>query len=56
MIIKIFKISTKEMWICKDKNAFIDFVEQETGMIFSKRLTIEKLMKYLPIEDYHYIK
>jgi hypothetical protein len=56
MIIKIFKISTMEMWTLKNKDALVDFIEQETGMIASKILTIKQLVKYLPTEDYHYIK
>ena len=56
MTIKIFKISTMEMWILKNKNALVDFIEQETNIIMPRLFTIKQLLAYLPIEDYHYIQ
>jgi hypothetical protein len=56
MVIKIFKISTMELWTLKNKDALVDFIEQETDMIVSKTFTIKQLIEYLPIENYHYIK
>ena len=52
MIIKIFKISTMEMWILRNKNALIDFIEMETNVILPKRLSIKQLMQFLPETDY----
>lgn len=56
MIIKIFKISTMEMWTLRGKDTLIDFIEKETNMIVPKKLTIKQLIKYLPVECYHYIE
>ena len=56
MIIKIFKISTAELWTIKNKNKLIDFIEQETGTIAPRKLTIKQLIKYLPVENYCLIK
>lgn len=56
MVVKVFKISTMEMWVLRNKAALIDFIEQETKLILPRRFTITQLIKYLPIEDYHRIK
>ena len=56
MIIKIFKISTKEMWTLKNKKDFCDFIKQETGVRPDKALTAFQLMQYLPKENYHRVK
>lgn len=56
MVVKVFKISTMEMWILGNKAELIDFIEQETKLILPRSLTIAQLIKYLPIEDYHRIK
>ena len=56
MIIKIFKISTMEMWILHNKNALIDFIEQEMDLLAPKNLTINELIKWLPVENYYRMK
>ena len=56
MIIKIFKISTAEMWMLKNKKSLMLFVEKETGMFVSDKLNIEQLVKYLPVENYYWVK
>ena len=56
MIIKVFKISTSEMCTMNDKRELIKFVEKETESYVSDRLTIEQIMRYLPIEDYCRVK
>ena len=56
MIIKIFKISTKEMWIMRNKAALCEFINQEIGAIPYDKLTIDKLIKYLPKENYYRVK
>ena len=56
MVIKVFKISTMEMWTLRNKGALVNFIEQETKLILPHRLTITQLIKYLPIEDYHRVK
>lgn len=56
MIIKIFKISTKEMWTIRNKAALCDFITQETGVRPDSKLTIFKLMQYLPKHNYYRAK
>lgn len=52
MVIKIFKISTKEMWTIQNKETLCDFIKKETGIEPNNKLTIFKLMQYLPKESY----
>lgn len=56
MIIKIFKVSTAEMWTLKNKKRLIWFIEKETNSLIPKTLTISQLIKYLPVEDYCRVK
>lgn len=56
MIIKIFKISTMEMWTIYKKDSLIKLIEQETSVYLSKKFTIDQIIKYLPIDDYCIIK
>lgn len=56
MIIKVFKISTKEMYTFKDKYEFYTFVKTITNKCPSYDLSINKLMGYLPVEDYCRVK
>lgn len=56
MIVKIFKISTMEMWVIPDKTKLISFIENETQMLIPKKLSINQLIKYLPVEDYYRVK
>lgn len=56
MVIKIFKISTKEMWTIRNKTALCDFILQETGVKPDCKLTVFKLIQYLPKENYHRVK
>ena len=56
MIIKIFKISTKEMWTIRNKEALCDFIHQETGIEPNNKLTIFKLVQCLPRENYYRVK
>ena len=56
MIIKIFKLSTKEMWVLKHKKSLLEFIEQETGHILPSLFTINDLVRYLPVENYHRVK
>lgn len=52
MIIKIFKISTMEMWTVYNKKELVKLIEQETQTHVSDKLTIDQLIKYFPIENY----
>lgn len=52
MIIKVFKISTMEMWTMHNKKELVRFIEQETDHYVSIKMTIDQLMKYLPAENY----
>ena len=56
MIIKIFKISTKEMWTIKNKDTLCDFIVQETGKQPNPTMTVFQLIQYLPKENYHRVK
>ena len=56
MTIKIFKISTMEMWTMRGKKALVKFIEQENNAYVPVQLTIDQLMRYLPIEEYHRVK
>ena len=52
MIVKIFKVSTKEMYTFKNKLLLHQFIQNETNKHPPLTLTIDRLIKYLPIEDY----
>jgi hypothetical protein len=56
MVIKIFKISTKEMWTMSNKEALRDFIKQEIGIKPDSKLTIVRLIQYLPRENYYHVK
>ena len=56
MIIKIFKISSKEMWTIRNKNALCDFIKQEVGTRPQPSQTIFEIIQYLPKENYHRVK
>lgn len=56
MVIKIFKVSTAEMWTLKNKQRLVLFIEQETGRFVSNKLTIDQLVRYLPVENYCRVK
>jgi hypothetical protein len=56
MIIRIFKISTMEMWTLKNKKALVMFIRQEIGVRASADQTINRLIRYLPSENYHMVK
>lgn len=56
MVIKIFKISTKEMWTMRNKKALCDFIAHEVGIKPDNKLTVFTLMQYLPKENYCRVK
>lgn len=56
MIIKIFKISTMEMWTVRNKKELIKLIVQEIGTNVSDTLSVNQLLKYFPIDDYCKIK
>lgn len=56
MIVKIFKISTAEMWVIPNKNMLISFIEKEINNSIPHKLKINQLIKYLPVEDYYRVK
>ena len=56
MIIKIFKISTKEMYTFKNQFWLHQFIQKETNKHPSLSLPINKLTKYLPVEDYYRVR
>ena len=55
MIIKIFKVSTKEMFTFKNKTEFTVFVYEVVGKL-PANATINNLMQMLPREDYCKVK
>ena len=52
MVIQIFKISTKELYTFNNKEEFYIYVQQITNRFPSHNISIEKLMQYLPVEEY----
>lgn len=56
MVIKIFKISTKEMCTLRNKDGLCEFIRQETGQELNNRMTVIQLMRYLPKQNYHRVK
>ena len=56
MIIKIFKVSTKEMWSFRSKDELRKYVIQNVLCIPRHNATIDELIKYLPVEDYCRVK
>jgi hypothetical protein len=56
MIVKIFKISTKEMYTFRNKYALHNFVQTSTNRHPSLRSSINELVKYLPVEDYYRVR
>lgn len=56
MIIKIFKLSTQEMWTFYNKQSLRKYVIQNVLCVPSQYATINDLIEYLPVEDYCRIK
>ena len=53
MIIKIFKVDTLEMCIIRHKRALVKFIKDEIGIYLSENMTVNQLIKYLPVEQYY---
>ena len=56
MIIKIFQVSTKQMYTFRNKMEFYNFVRQVVKYPVFYNATIAQLIKYLPQEEYCQIK
>ena len=56
MVIKVFKISTAEMWTFYDKQALRKYVIRNVLCAPKQSATIKELIDYLPVEDYYRIK
>ena len=56
MVIKIFKVSTTEMWVFANKQAFREYVIHNVLCAPRQNATIDELMRYLPVEDYCRVK
>lgn len=56
MIIKVFKVSTAEMWTFRNKEVFRKYVISNALCAPKTNATIDELMKYLPVEDYCRVK
>lgn len=56
MIVKVFKVSTAEMWTFRNKDAFRKYVMSNQLCAPKPNATINELMKHLPVEDYCRVK
>lgn len=56
MIIKVFKVSTAEMWTFRSKEAFRKYIISNVLCVPKDNATINELMQYLPVEDYCRVK
>lgn len=56
MIIRVFKISTAEMWTFYNKQALRKYVIQNVFCLPKKNATVNELIQYLPVEDYCRVK
>lgn len=56
MVIKIFKLETLEMCTIRHKKALIEFIKDERGLYLSSDMTINQLIKYLPVEEYYRVR
>ena len=56
MIIKIFKVSTKEMYIFSNKIELFNFIKTKVEMPIFYNKTIPQLIECLPAEEYCRIK
>jgi hypothetical protein len=52
MIIRIFKISTKEMYTFKNKMELFNFVKEAVDAPIFYNKTIPQIIACLPVEDY----
>ena len=52
MIIKIFKISTKEMYVFSNKMELFNFIKAKVDKPLFYNKTIPQLIEYLPTEEY----
>lgn len=52
MIIKIFKVSTKEMYTFRNKTELCNFVRQVVQCPIFYNITIDRIIDYLPREEY----
>lgn len=56
MIIKIFKVSTKELYTFHNKAELLNFIRNTVGIPVFCNVTIPQLLEYLPKENYCRIK
>lgn len=52
MIIKLFKITTRELWTFSNKEAFRQFVKKETDSFISSNTTIDEMINMLPRREW----
>lgn len=52
MVVKIFKVSTKELYTFKNKFELYNFITLTVNRYPSFNVTVNELIKYLPVEDY----
>ena len=56
MVIKVFKVSTAEMWTFRNKKVFRKYVMSVVLCAPKSNATVNELMEYLPVEDYCRVK
>lgn len=56
MIIKIFKVSTKELYTFRNKAELLNFIRSAVGIPVFYNTTIPQLLEYLPKENYCRVK
>lgn len=56
MVIKVFKVSTTEMWTFNNKQAFREYVIRSVLCAPKRNATVNELMQYLPRNDYCRVK
>jgi len=52
MVIKIFKVSTKELYTFKNKLELYTYIKENVNKYPSFNATINELIQYLPVENY----
>ena len=56
MVIKVFKVSTAEMWTFQSKEALRKYIVANIMCLPRANATVAELMQYLPAEDYCRVK
>lgn len=52
MIIRIFKIKTKKLFVIKNKTDLLYFIQKEFGIILPNSMKIKNILNIFPVEEY----